>query len=282
VSSRNPRKQTGFTLVELMVSMLISTIMIGVALSQLLSSRTLFALQEADSLIEDNARYALEILLSTAAKAGYNDSLSNSQEPGFSQFFGAECDAGYNPCTDDGTGTNPDHIAIWHNPPTGANNEVTCAGVTLNTAPLKQYSIIDLFYVDTATSTLRCRSYSANTSGTLQVSFIPDSDQAIVDGIANMQILYGITELGTIGDRPERYVSALTLENYDDSGDIYKKWTRVVAVKITLLAGTGFDDNMSPTNAATYNLADAPPISINDDNRRKIFSGATAIQNANL
>jgi type IV pilus assembly protein PilW len=280
--SHNSRNQTGFTLVELMVSILISSVMIGVALSQLLGSRTLFALQEADSLIEDNARYALEVLLSAAAKAGYVDSLDDGQEPVFSQFFGALCEAAYDPCTDDGAGTSPDRIAIWHNPPAGAANEMTCTGIALATASSRKYGIIDLFYVDTATSSLKCRSYSVNTDGTLSVSYIIGSDQTIVDGIANMQILYGITELGTTGDRPERYVSASTLEDYDDTSDYYKKWTRIVSVTITLLAGTGFDDNMSPRANASYNLADAPVITPNDNNRRKIFSGTTGVYNANL
>ena len=280
--SRNSRNQNGFTLVELMVSILISTIMIGVALSQLLGSRTLFALQEADSLIEDNARYALETLLSASAKAGYVDSLDDGQEPGFSSFFGEECETAYSPCTDDGAGTNPDHFGIWHNPPSGANNEVTCAGIALNTASLQQYSIVDLYYVDTTTSTLRCRSYSVNTSGTVDISLIPNSDQAIVGGIANMQILYGVSEFGTNFSRPERYISATTLENYNDSNDFFKTWTRVVSVKITLLAGTGINDGMSARDNASYNLADAPPITINDDNRRKVFSGTTALYNANL
>ena len=276
------RQQQGFTLVELMVSILISTIMIGVALSQLIGSRTLFALQEADSRIEENARYALEVLTSNIRMASFVDINDGTQATVTGQFFSTNCTGtlAFNPCTEDGatttgTSTDSDHFAVWYNPP--ATNEVDCSGNALPTANTAT-SVANVFYTDA--DGLRCASYAVSSSNT--ATYIADSDQAIIDGIENMQIQYGITDQSYGSTVPVRYISAATVNGIGSNATLREKWASIMSVRVTILAGTGINDGLDQAASKTYTVSDAPPMTFSDGNRRKIFSSTVAINNANL
>jgi type II secretory pathway pseudopilin PulG len=276
------RQQQGFTRVELMISILISTIMLGVAGSQLIGSRTLFALQEADGRIEENARYALEVLTSNIRMASFTDINDGSQTLVTGQFFSRSCDAAdFNPCTDDGAGTDPDHFAVWYNPP--STNEVDCSGQALPAANTSS-SIANVFYIDaddiTGINGLRCRSYAINSSNT--ASLIAGSQQEIIAGIESMQILYGITDRSYGSSVPIRYVSAGTVNALVDNASLREKWASIMSVRVTILAGTGFSDGADKADSRIFSISDAPPITFTDGNRRKIFSSTVAINNANL
>jgi type IV pilus assembly protein PilW len=281
--NNHSNQQQGFTLVELMISILISTIMVGVAMSQLLGSRTLFALQEADSQIESNARYALEILSQNLRKSNYYDAsiVGSAAEPTTGYFFARTCDANFNPCTGNGSGTDSDYFAVWYNPP--STDEVTCSGIALTTAAQMNATLANVFYIGAdATSGvngLRCRSYSVSGN---TASLIAGSDQAIVEGIENMQVLYGGRGRDYIDSRPERYVSADTVDAIPNLPKKRVNWATVASVRITLLASTGFNDGASQAASKTYNVGDAPPITFSDGNRRKIFSSTVALNNAKL
>jgi prepilin-type N-terminal cleavage/methylation domain-containing protein len=276
------KTQQGFTLVEMMVAILISIIMMGVAMTQLLGSRTLFALHEADSRIEENARYALEVLTQNIRLASYTDIRNSSQEAVTGQFFNLNCDAiDFNPCTDDGAGTSSDHFAVWYNPP--PSNEVTCGGVIL-VGTNASSSIVDVFYIaaddDTGINGLRCRSYSISTGKV--ATLIANSDQPIIEGVENMQILYGMTDQSSTSSMPVRYVSATTVNAIAAAPGLRDKWASIVSARVTILVGTGFDDSAVREASRIYSVGDAPAITLTDRNRRKIFSSTVAINNANL
>jgi prepilin-type N-terminal cleavage/methylation domain-containing protein len=283
------KTQQGFTLVELMVSILISTIMLGVAMNQLLGSRTLFALHEADSRIEENARYALEILSQNIRMASYVNDSDGYQEYPRGQFFDGLCDAtDFNPCTDNGTGTNSDHFAIWYNP--APDNEVTaCGGIPLSGTIPTRYTVADLFYIaadpTSGINSLRCRSYTITMVGVNRTAtLIAGSDQTIIDGIINMQVLYGLTDRTNASSLPVSYVSADTVNALvEGGGQVKLNWSSIISARVTILVGTGFDDGADQAVASrTYNISDSPPLTFTDGNRRKIFSSTVAIDNANL
>lgn len=63
-------RQCGFTIIELMVALVINLLVIGGVLQLLSSSLRVFGVQEASSEIQDNARFALEILKRDIRMAG--------------------------------------------------------------------------------------------------------------------------------------------------------------------------------------------------------------------
>jgi type IV pilus assembly protein PilW len=269
----------GFTLVETLISMLISTIIIGVALTQLLGSRVLFAQQEANSRIDENARYALDFLTKNIRKAGYVDTgPSSNQDLPKGQFFDEGCgsitnnDTVFNPCTNNAAGTASDHIAVWTNP--HSSQEQTCSGINLTDA---NTSIANLFYL--ASEQLRCRSYSIN-DNTNTATYISDSDIEIIDGIHNMQILYGLTDRSFSNSIPIRYISAATINAIADEYSKKSAWSSVVSVRIILLVGTGINDGQDSRATRTYTLGDADSKEYTDGNLRRVFSSTVALNNA--
>jgi type IV pilus assembly protein PilW len=68
-------KQQGFTLVELMVSLALSLIVIGAAVSALLVSRQGFTSVDVASQLRDNARFATDFITRLSVQSGFKDAL---------------------------------------------------------------------------------------------------------------------------------------------------------------------------------------------------------------
>lgn len=72
MSSRLPRKSSnGFTIVELMVAMLISVLLLGGVLSLFSNSRATYEANDRLARIQENGRYALELIARDIRAAGY-------------------------------------------------------------------------------------------------------------------------------------------------------------------------------------------------------------------
>lgn len=65
------RKQHGLTLVELMIAMTIGLLLLGGITSIMISSRQTYRVNEALSRMQDNARYAFQVLSRDIRMAGY-------------------------------------------------------------------------------------------------------------------------------------------------------------------------------------------------------------------
>lgn len=289
------RKQGGFTFVEMMIALLISSIMTAVGVSQLLQSRKTYSVQDAESRLEENARYALEILRDNIKMAGFvNTSVGNPDRP-LGQFYNGDCGSGFNPCSDDGVDANSesDYFAIWLNPSpsNGSPAELGCSGVDI-TAPFYNNTIVNLFYIEEAddVNSLKCRTYTINASDN-SATLVAGSDQPLIEGIDRMQVLYGLSDQSQADDRPQRYVSAATLNNMSSPAPgtgMKEPWASISSIRIVLLAGTGFNDRADLLETRTFALADAQPFVPVDDagaydrNRRKVFSSTMVINNADL
>lgn len=274
-------KQQGFTLTELMIAMTISSIMMAAAVTQLVTSKELFVTQEADARIEENARYALEVLTNNIRMAAYVDSDNALLAAPRGQFFNGVCSVAFNPCTDDGVA---DHLAVWVNPPQEAfpsTDRLTCAGIAIPVA-FSNDTIANVFYIanDNGFNSLRCTSFIVNTDDT--VVAVPDSTHTIIEGIENMQILYGLNDRSFSNTAPVRYVSADTVNAIAVDPALKTGWSSVSSVRITLLVATGYNDNGEGSVSKTYQLADAPDLTFNDGNRRRVYSSTVMINNANL
>ena len=246
------KTQYGFTLIELMIALLISSIMITVAVSQLLQSRKVYFVQEADARIEENARYALEVLRDNVKLAGYVDT-SGASIPDLppARFYNGDCGAPYEVCTDDGddAASESDHFAVLLN-----------------------------------------RSYTINASDG-SATLITGSDQPLIEGIDRMHVLYGLTDQQPASARPERYVSAATINALGTpapGSSLELPWDSVSSIRIILLTGTGYEDSADVVDTRTYFMGDAAPFTPTnnggdfDGNRRKLFSSTIVMNNANL
>ena len=98
--------------------------------------------------------------------------------------------------------------------------------------------------------------------------------ERLIDGVENMQILYGVD---TTGNRvPNAYLAANAVAN----------WANVVSVKLALLFATVDEDFTAPLDPATYQLLNAAPFDptpvADDRRRRKIVEATVSLRNRQL
>lgn len=191
--------QKGFSLVELMVAMVIGLIITAGVLNVFAGTKQSYRAVQASSEVQDNARYAMEVLQQNIRHGGY---VLNTWEPSANQLKIIN-----NPVdgtqSSDGASGSSDTITIQYQ-----NNTEDCLGqATVNTTT-PSFLAVNTFTVN-ANNELTC------TAG--------GNTLALVEGVLNMQVLYGVdSDLDRVADR---YVNATNVTN----------WTQVVSVRIGLL-----------------------------------------------
>ena len=111
--------------------------------------------------------------------------------------------------------------------------------------------------------------------------------QELIEGIENMQILYGVDDADADDFHdgvPDRYLPA----NHNDlTGDNVANWMNVVSVKIALLLRSIDENHAEDPDERTYDLLDAnsestPPSAIDPEDlsvRRRVFTTTIQIKN---
>jgi len=75
---KGARRQTGLSMVELMVALLIGTLITGAVLQMFIGSRATYAVHTALAAMQENARFAIEFLSRDLRKAGYTGCSTNT------------------------------------------------------------------------------------------------------------------------------------------------------------------------------------------------------------
>ena len=290
-------RQTGISLVELLITLALGVIMIGAALQSMLGSRSAFLVTQELSQVQENGRFALEILGRDVRMAGYPPKYSQptSIDERLSQlpFLVDSCSDGAGVpnaavCTVDGStvGTgndangrpNSDQFAILIDPEPDDGTETDCTGATL--LPIEQ--VANVYYVaDTdgdGVFSLMCRGWSTTDGAWNQNS----TAQPLIDGIENMQVLYGVNNGETNG--VSGYISANEI-NLDPASPPH--WGQVEAVRIGLLASAGVTQGIGDPIPKQYVLLDSGLISYHldangfvDNFNRQIYTATYTLNNA--
>ena len=277
-----PTDQRGLTLIELMIAIAIGITFVLGAVIFLVSGQQSFRAQNSGSRIQENARFAMDILQEHVRMAGYNDNMGLLELP--ATVYRDACDA-LNPCSDDTATDQGDRIAIALRVPHGAPQD--CLGTAL--APNEH--VVNVFWVQQraasgdglAVSSLYCRSFNP------EITTWPDAwhgtAQPLVDGIEQIQVQYGLgTVTNTASGRHvnvDRYLSATDVQTAG-------RWDDVRAVRIALLVSDGADqrDDTSIQSATvapnyqTFTLLDGAAITPGDERIRKVFSRTVSMNNA--
>jgi type IV pilus assembly protein PilW len=252
----------GFSLVELMVAVTLGVMIVTVAVQFILSSNVTYNATETSSRIQENARFALGILARDLRMAGY---AHTGDLPGF--FFRGAC-GDDTVCTYsgtgaafDGSGSASDQVAVWQTPPTG--RDCTGAAISVGSQLANVYTVVT--NQTTGVGTLFCRGYDVTSSAWVNNG----GPQPLLDGIDNMQVLYGISTNGSIS----RYVAASTVTSTGN-------WNNIMAIRLMILASIGENVGTSDDVVRSYDLLDADTLTISDKHTRRIFSTTVMINNA--
>lgn len=174
------RSQSGISLVELMISLTLSLILAAGATQIFIGSKQAYTLQDATAILQENGRFALDILK------------RNIRIAGFPSAPGASMDAFVAATTSDGDN---DTITVQ------AATASDCLGAATPTISGVQ-TAINRFFVNTNGS-LACEG-NGN----------PGNPQPLVDDVQNMQILYGVDTDGTF--TANRYITATAVAAASD------------------------------------------------------------------
>ena len=238
----------GFTLVELMIGLLISLGVGAVAITYLTTSSQILANQNSEDVIQENVRFAFELISSTVRLAGSNVSLNpqtnlDGEKP---VYRGAIC-AGGSDCNSDNQvitlgniiggnvaqTTESDAAAFSYI----ANTGTTCTGVPIT----REQQVVTQFFVadldNDGVASLYCQAYVAfqdfvtqNFTGHRAIN----PAVALIDGVEALQIQYGLDVDQTSDSSVDSYVS------YPNVADT--QFVNIRSVKIGFLFSNAQED----------------------------------------
>ncbi len=251
-------RQLGFSLIEMMLSMVLGLIVAGSVLQLAVNNNRSTKTNEYLSLVQQSGRHALYVLSSDLRMAGYK---SNHSGSAIMPFYLGSCE-GDSVCTTDGGGINNDRIAVQYEPA----NSFDCTGDPVITAG----SIIaNVYFIDLDRSheniyALFCRSYDV-------LSEMPRGDAIpLVHGVEKLQILYGLTTTGS--DNVNQYMTASSIVD----------WSDVKSVRIAFLVGSGFESKFMDVRTRKYNLLESGDQVFTDNIPRFPFSTAIHLNNSGI
>ncbi len=195
-------RQAGMTLLEIMISLSLGLLLLtGIGTIYVGSNQT-YRVQEDSARLQETGRYAIEIIGRSIRQAGYPATISiDLNQPNFSG----------TPITgSNGAGSAPDVVTVQYDWTSGERScDADSTGVAGDW-------VQNSFNIDTANFLLRCDGEIAAAPGA------PGNGSTLVEGVEDLQILYGIDTTG------------------DQSADSYTatpaSWGQVVSARICVLA----------------------------------------------
>jgi Tfp pilus assembly protein PilW len=266
------KSQSGLSLIELLIAMLIGLFLLAGITTSYISSKKSSIQRDQFSLLEDNGRIALEVMSKTIGHTGY---ASNTAAPLQNKFV-----TGYiTSRTCAGGGESVLNTGIFPSDPT-ANDDINgdrvgvvylgdndvftdCSGGALPAncqispnLPTETSRIFSAFFVNNTDRTLRC----AGSRDSAQ--------QIIAEGVENLQLLYGVD---VNGDKAvDRYVNATNINGL---------WNNVVSVQIGVLV-RALRETKDKAESITYTLLDTAVTSPNDRYKRAVFTTTVNLRNS--
>lgn len=282
------KKNQGFSLVELMITLVLS-LLITYAIAQLLinSNRT-SATSDGISQSQETGRFVMSFLATNIRQAGLN-SISNDSittkaiiscsDPDFVGLTSATGEVACSTNTNTGdtqttiynAGIHGDRLAVAWVPPlpaSGTANDIRdCSGVG---GYNENDIILNVFWVETddnGMNSLVCQG-SALSGGAITRS---NPKQAIANGVDSLQVLFGeAIDPPPISNQrnASKYVNATEVGN----------WERVYAIKSSILTRS-ISEATNSNILRRYVLLDAEPYLMTDSINRQVFSTTYVINN---
>ena len=239
-------RQQGMTLIEIMVALMLGAFLLAGVMQIFLSSKQTYRMQDNLSRMQENGRFAMEFITRDIRVADYKVCFSDTS-------IGGEV-SGTNNLGLNGS----DRITVLQ------KDDACGVGISANTFSAITFSIQAdaggqpaLFKTTATGSTVPVATANLTAVG----MFVT---QALVEGIENMQILYG--EDTDADNTPDYYVDAATVVDMNN----------VVSVRVSLLV-TSIDDNLIPQpRTYIYNGVSTTPI---DRRIRKVFTSTIVLRN---
>jgi type IV pilus assembly protein PilW len=277
LSSKKPSsrsQQRGITLIELMIAIALSMTLMAAALQFMVSTRQTYELNDDISRVQENGRIALDMLVKDLQMAGYRQPLNGDGK--VPDFFLQQCNntaadddtaADDNaPCFVEGGAADSDEISVQFDPPPDDGTETDCLGTALAATAIvvNHYTIGD--DDGDGINSLYCRGYDSAAE-----SWVSPGRQPLVDGIDNMQVLYGVAGSAANPLSVTKYISGDQLTPAD--------WPNLRAIRVALLVSNGNPVAFAENRERKYRLLDSDELVFTDRQPRKIYSTTVKFNN---
>lgn len=279
------KKQTGFTLVELMIASLISMFLITGIMNLFITTNRTVTLSDALSQNQETGRFAMDYLTRFIRNAGYSQNSTLSPPammiPNVNPDFSFSCTAGStqaeacstnNPDADTVLG---DRLSIVY--VTSATTETrSCSGRVVGGtgggAAAGEQRLADVFWVSNEADSireLRCRTYDVAAD-----SWLDNSAISIINNVQAFEVQIGLATSDT-DKSASRYTS---IENV--ISEVANKRIRSIRVAILTTSTDNLDDGLMQTQKKVrhYGVLDGPqltdgdkPLSFDDGSLRNLF-----------
>lgn len=237
--------QQGFTLVELMIGMIVGLVLLLVIGTVFVSSQGVFREQEDNARVQENGRFALEVIGRSIKQAGHVE----MPFTGFKVEFTGTAISG----TNGGAGV-ADTLTVQFE---GAIGDSDCDGTGVTVAGT---IIQNHFNIDAANAELRCRGEISNTPPVPGASPVGN---VLLSNVEDLQIFYGIDSTGD--------------QSVDQYTELPADWEQVITVRVCVLIRS---EKTNVVSAGNYLDCNGASVAIPADRRlRRAFTSTINLRN---
>lgn len=266
------KQQSGFSLVELMIAMLVGLVLIGALIQVFISNKQSYQTADDTSILNDNARYAMSVLSNQLRLSGHQI------EP----MLGRE-----NSLTAEAVGFSNPSASIQFAPSTYLFGSATNSGnydtlyMRFQGSSIKPLNVCGL---SATTATINTVRYSVNTvtyeqgpdTGVLSCTISGSGVQNFADHVDLFRVLYGIDSNND--DVADKYVSANNVLPANSTEPVNgSEWEQVVSLKIGLLLRSN-NRIKGNTSSVIYQVLDKS-VSYSDPFARKVVTSTISLRN---
>lgn len=290
------RRNQGFTLIELMVTLVISLLVLMAGISFYMMSRSSYDTINDNANLEERGNFALSMMMRLTRQTSYIPYVSNS---GGLMYVPDPMIAGLDNCSNPndsetlacgaGTSINGSDAVLIRYFGVGQQADITlpdesvvdCSGQGVagptdidNAASQRGLSILFIGIGANGKPSLMCKYRDRAANGKESTTVF--HSQELVPGVENMQLLYGLSTNGD--DVPDTYVTASTMNNSD--------WPNVKTIKVALVvrADASSADAGTPTAISLFgplyngdNATYTPTVDVRS--ARKLYYATIQIRN---
>ncbi len=252
-------KQTGLSLIEMMVSMVIAAFLILGLVYIFMSGRASFVTQEQMGRLQENGRYAYYLLRTELQEAGYHKEVWDPPVLGFAMTAN----------TQDGSGTASDTLELQYESDRDCSSAFNTVTVTVQQPDGTNIFIPDQYHKLVRFTVVNNQLIYTCSYGPINGVLVQQINSAIADGVENLQLQYGEDLSGDLS--VNRWVNAGGWSNLFD----------VVAVRVGLVVRT---PNLvrAEVDTETYDLYGATTTAANDQRIRRVYAGEISARNLTL
>ncbi|CAN5229445.1 PilW family protein [soil metagenome] len=264
------RRMHGLTLVELLVALALTSTIVAASSAALLLARRGFSTVDAVSQLQDNARFAVDVILRTAAQSGYLDvgyavetqsaafrlattgssvayvqGYDNALQPTGAAGINGSRSSGCARSTGSACANGSDVLVVRAQAsarvPGAANTDkalINCMGNAIDAVPTSRNDLlVSVFYVDIGSDDEPSLMCSVGTTTAMRAG-----TQPVVQGVESFQVLYGVDGVTphaapteAADGVPDRYLRADQMVVAGNEAATLANWQRVRALRIGMV-----------------------------------------------